>query len=115
MNRNKHDMILQNLAVCCAMVVVAFSGCTHHSTQGPDNETRSTLSKKEVLEIAKEYVSSKEDWGSEAEFGNPRRKLGSDTWMISTWKRPLVPDGGNLIKMSSRGEIVSYGPIYSRP
>ena len=107
---------MKSLSIGALFVVVSLFqiACTHLPSRIHENKSDSTLSRQQALEIAKKYVATHENWGTQAAFGIPRRQSESNTWSVSAWKHPSAPDSTNVIEINSIGEVVSYGSVYPR-
>lgn len=93
----------------CAFGILFSFSCNHL----PSRSDKNSLSKDQVLEIAKDYVAEKADLGSQAAFGNPKRRIESDTWSVPVWRHPLAPDGLNEIEINAEGKVVSFRSVFS--
>jgi hypothetical protein len=61
-----------------------------------------------ILRIARQAVSTNDNWIDMAEFEPPQRRTDGPGWSVHVWRLPKTPGGDRLIVIDDKGKVTDY-------
>ena len=101
--KNTHTMNTFLTALLIAFTV----GCSSAIDETRIDDSRGTLDKNGIIDIARRAVEANDSWADRAEFEAPDKNA-DGSWSILVWRIPKTPGGHRLITIDKEGKVISY-------